>query len=501
MTRSRSILFLSLVVLAVCQATFPQPLGVAVLAGVMMVTAVLLWRPAVRDADQKLPWRCASLAAGLWGAAEVGAILRSTAVLAVPPVLPPSCGVAAGILLLVAAYSLGRRKGESLRVATSIDGALVALGAGALLWTTTAGLALPSVGSFPSQSGAAGALCLTLLAGPALPRLVRTVSKRGPALWFLCGAFGLQLLMGILVAVWARLGLAVSGGLLSVGGAMAFVLLAYGAHRQVDDELVAAPWPVAAERYKRTIGLAALVLGVPTFAAVAFTSSVAAIAPFLAPATAMVVCLVVYRVARALRKLEHDRAELAILASTDRLTGLANRVEFDRRMARVELTDSLSNPFGLVCIDLDGFKAINDELGHHAGDQVLQVVGTRLRLAVREEDLVARLGGDEFMILLEQADPDRLADVAERVVTMVREPILLSAGVERAVSASVGAVLSSSAPNSPADLIRQADRAMYAAKLGGKNNWRTVSAAPKTPTRSVAGLLTKPKSAGGVAVR
>ncbi len=174
--------------------------------------------------------------------------------------------------------------------------------------------------------------------------------------------------------------------------------------------------------------------------------------------------------------LEYDRmrelqARLEHQAFRDSLSGLANRAQFLRR-----LEGSLGRSVGtttVLFLDLDDFKAINDEHGHAAGDAVLVAVASRLGAAVRPSDLAARLGGDEFAVLLEDVDETHGEVVAERVLESLSLPVLEaervwthgSVGIAHARSGSVGAD----------ELIRRADVAMYRAKEAGKGQARVWS--------------------------
>ncbi len=134
----------------------------------------------------------------------------------------------------------------------------------------------------------------------------------------------------------------------------------------------------------------------------------------------------------------------------------------------------------LCLLDLDGFKEINDGLGHDAGDQLLVAVARRLQASLRDRDFVARLGGDEFVLLLSQGSVRGLVETAlERFVTVIAEPVVYD-DTQMRVTASIGCVvLRSDAQGegfscSEAELLRCADQAMYAAKRSGKNRWRLV---------------------------
>ncbi|MGH7268730.1 MAG: GGDEF domain-containing protein, partial [Candidatus Rokuibacteriota bacterium] len=155
-------------------------------------------------------------------------------------------------------------------------------------------------------------------------------------------------------------------------------------------------------------------------------------------------------------------------ARRDRLTRLWNSRYFhealDQEIARGR---RYGRPFGLLLIDLDGFKAVNDTAGHLAGDHVLQVVGRVLRENCRTTDVPARLGGDEFAVILPEATADTVSRYAAKLVGLLAAAPF-PADLPR-VTASVGGVAFVGAPASAKAAIAAADQAMYAAKRGGKN--------------------------------
>jgi len=164
--------------------------------------------------------------------------------------------------------------------------------------------------------------------------------------------------------------------------------------------------------------------------------------------------------------------ELTKLAFQDPLTGLANRVLFQERVEHALSRGRRDG--GTVCVlfaDLDNFKVVNDSLGHAWGDEVLRVVADRLRGCLRACDTAARLGGDEFTILIEDlASPDDAVILAERIITSLRAPIRVQ-GRDVFVGGSMGIALGNPATDSPDDLLRKADLAMYQAKNGGKGRY------------------------------
>ena len=154
------------------------------------------------------------------------------------------------------------------------------------------------------------------------------------------------------------------------------------------------------------------------------------------------------------------------LARTDRLTGLSNRLAFQEAL---ECLTKGSQPFAIIMIDLDGFKAINDRLGHEAGDAVLVEVGKRLRRILRANDVVARLGGDEFAVLLPGIHlPEIAMGPSQLLIDLINKPRAWHED-EMQVGASLGVAFFPGDAASPAMLSRKADSAMYQAKRAGKN--------------------------------
>jgi diguanylate cyclase (GGDEF)-like protein/PAS domain S-box-containing protein len=160
--------------------------------------------------------------------------------------------------------------------------------------------------------------------------------------------------------------------------------------------------------------------------------------------------------------------ELARQAFHDPLTGLANQALFrDRVRNALERVRRSGGRVAVLFVDLDNFKMVNDGLGHAAGDQLLIALTDRLRGAVRTADTVARLGGDEFAVLVEDVGADEVvAEVAERILRVLREPVLVATHQVTA-SASIGIVYGG-AEDSVGELLRNADLAMYEAKAAGR---------------------------------
>lgn len=168
---------------------------------------------------------------------------------------------------------------------------------------------------------------------------------------------------------------------------------------------------------------------------------------------------------RARRDLEAANSKLRLQVVTDHVTGLYNRRGFEESMNGVPV----GLPLGVLLIDLDNFKKINDRLGHSAGDLVLREVARRLSPQVRVGDTVARVGGDEFGILLRGADQSLSSEIAARVVNTLADAFEVKGEVAQ-VGASVGVSCSLGGSDVSA-AVRLADAALYAAKRAGKGQW------------------------------
>jgi diguanylate cyclase (GGDEF)-like protein/PAS domain S-box-containing protein len=170
------------------------------------------------------------------------------------------------------------------------------------------------------------------------------------------------------------------------------------------------------------------------------------------------------------RVLAHER--IRHLAFHDRLTGLANRTKLeDDLRAALAAADRHADVVGVIFLDLDDFKPVNDDLGHAAGDFVLRQVAQRLRSCVREGDTVARLGGDEFLVVVARViSREDIAAVARKLEEAVAVPIPVEGHDEVRVTASAG--LATYEPGEAAeDLMNRADHAMYRAKQAGVSGW------------------------------
>ncbi len=165
--------------------------------------------------------------------------------------------------------------------------------------------------------------------------------------------------------------------------------------------------------------------------------------------------------------------EIWALANRDPLTGLLNRLSLhDRLRSEIDLVVRSGTSCALLFLDLDGFKSVNDTLGHAMGDRLIQTIGARLSETSRATDLIARLGGDEFIVVLTDAS-DVMGDiqgVVRRLLSSISAPVIIEENTLR-VTASVGIVRAPMDATKPEDLLKKADIAMVHAKDLGKNTW------------------------------
>jgi diguanylate cyclase (GGDEF)-like protein len=164
------------------------------------------------------------------------------------------------------------------------------------------------------------------------------------------------------------------------------------------------------------------------------------------------------------------RADLEYRATRDHLTGVSNRQQLMERLAaQLQTSDAAVSGVGVMFVDIDNLKPINDDNGHATGDDVITAVAERLLSSVRRQDMVARIGGDEFVVVLDGSNSiDAVRQVAEKCRAAVAEPVL-SHGNEVTVTVSIGAVLAA-ATETPKQVLVRADEALYRAKDAGRNN-------------------------------
>jgi diguanylate cyclase (GGDEF)-like protein len=183
-------------------------------------------------------------------------------------------------------------------------------------------------------------------------------------------------------------------------------------------------------------------------------------------------------------QLRQKEKDLEHMTRHDMLTGLANRMLLDDRLERaIAHAKRGGRGAAVLVIDLDEFKAINDNHGHAIGDDLLKGVAERLRQTVRESDTVARLGGDEFVIVLETLHETKEAlHIADKLLSEAAKPLQLDPGPVQ-IGLSIGIAFYPQDGANSEELLKRADQAMYAAKAGGRNRWRVAGDDPAADGR------------------
>ncbi len=169
------------------------------------------------------------------------------------------------------------------------------------------------------------------------------------------------------------------------------------------------------------------------------------------------------------RSLAKANEELTYLSMHDNLTKLPNRALLEDRLSHsIQIAYREGTHFALMFMDLDGFKAVNDAWGHHAGDQLLIEVANRIKDTIRAKDTIARLGGDEFVILADVNQPEDAATLSDKLLAALRKPFLIDEH-ELRISSSIGIAMYPNNGSNQHDLLTNADAAMYHAKALGRN--------------------------------
>lgn len=207
--------------------------------------------------------------------------------------------------------------------------------------------------------------------------------------------------------------------------------------------------------------------------AMGFAEVFARRAPVYAVAVFVLMLIVLFGSQALIRFVDRHQRRLQALAHYDALTGLPNRVlAYDRLQHALDKIRRRGGYLAVLFIDLDRFKTLNDSHGHSFGDAVLKAVTERLQQRCRTEDTLARLGGDEFLLVLEQLGSAARAErIAEELLVLLRQPLILADGREVFVSASIGIAVHPGDGLTSDELVRNADAAMYLAKTRGRNGW------------------------------
>lgn len=184
-----------------------------------------------------------------------------------------------------------------------------------------------------------------------------------------------------------------------------------------------------------------------------------------------------------INRMQHAQSHLEYLAHHDALTGLPNRSLLYLRLSHtIERARRDRALCAVLFVDLDDFKRVNDTLGHEAGDELLQLVGNRMRQRLRDTDTLARLAGDEFVVVIEDITaPGDAAQMAQALVEQLSSPFQLTRGGGITIGASAGISLFPAHGDDAESLVRNADAALYRAKGAGRGAWRLYGSESETP--------------------
>jgi diguanylate cyclase (GGDEF)-like protein len=376
--------------------------------------------------------------------------------------------------LLAAAIALVLLRGRN-DIGGVLDLAVAAVAVGGLAWT---GLLYPKL----QELGAATAdqvsilVSILVLAGVLGALLRLWLADRGqPTVGYFLAALVLALIANTMLARVQGNIVTGRGGAIEVIFMVAYACVGLAVLSPSVGELMR-PGSAPADRLStgRLVFLGLALLADPVAAGVRQLSGMPADGPLLTIGSLLITPLVMIRVGRLARQREDAEHRLRHQATHDQLTGLPNRAELLVRLTAALRAERAGEP-GVVLLfcDLNGFKQVNDRLGHEAGDQLLAEVSARLGAGLRAGDTVARYGGDEFLVLA--AAPGRQAETAHRLTEHVERALAAPfrlAGEPVVVGTSIGAAVSDGTLG-PDELISRADQAMYAAKQRHRAGVRT----------------------------
>jgi diguanylate cyclase (GGDEF)-like protein len=375
---------------------------------------------------------------------------------------------AIGLVLLL------RVQGHLRDLGGLVDGAIVAVGAGVILWVylmapTAGDPTLTAIDRLIGCAYPAGDLLLITIGAQVAVRQLR----RGIPFWILTASMLFMLLADVGYTVLTLHSPYTAGGLLDVGWWISYVLVVAAAVHP-DAFTVADPLPERPQSrltVRRLIVLGAITLASPVVLTIRLGLDKSLDIPALLGGTIVMFTLVVLRLVLVTRELDVSRMRLLHEATHDSLTGLANRTVFAARVdaarTRRQTADSHA---AVLSIDLDDFKSVNDSLGHAAGDSLLCIIADRLTALLRPGDTVARLGGDEFAILLESVPAGAATAVARRAIETISQSTDVGADLLIYPNASVGVAFADGYDDVDA-VMRDADVAMYLAKRRGKGRY------------------------------
>jgi diguanylate cyclase (GGDEF)-like protein len=441
----------------------------------LAAVVALLVGPRLQHSPYRLPWLLLALGELLSASADIAAFAGYTIgdawmsypnftdamYLGVYPLM------AWGLILMV------RRRTPGWNSATFLDAAIIAVSAGLLCWVYL----ITGLAGAPGQTPAgrlvsAAYPTMDLLLLIVAVRLMLGVGARTASFRFLIGYLVLLLAADVGYGVENLLGIYRPGTWLDAGWILAVLALGASAlhpsmARLTERSAVAAPDATIGRLV--LLGLASMLA--PATLLVQHLRGAELHVPLVVITCAALFTLVMLRMAGLVR----TQRQAAI---TDGLTGLRTRRFFEEALRReVESSRRAGRGLGVLLLDIDHFKAINDTYGHHGGDRVLCEVAGRLNATVRASDLVARYGGEEFAILLPDSSPRTAAEVADRILRSIGGlPMAVGPNALAAVTASIGVACLPEDCDTGPELTLIADRALYTAKDAGRN--QVVAAQP-----------------------
>ncbi|OJF13792.1 putative bifunctional diguanylate cyclase/phosphodiesterase [Couchioplanes caeruleus] len=370
-------------------------------------------------------------------------------------------------LLILSTVMLAR--GRLLRdLAGRLDAAIIATGLGLVWWVFVIG-PVAADGSIPPLERLIGAAypAFDLLLLALVARLLTRSGRASASLMLITAGTAAMLLSDVafqLVSVYAP----TLDGSISAGWMVGNVF--YGAAALHRSAGAAAQQPRTVDQRLgrgRLVLLAACTLLVPALLFIEGATGSGAISwPAIGVGAVLLFLLVLARMSGFVTQIQRQAGQLEDLALRDALTGLPNRRVFERRLGTAVASGSPQ----VAVLDLNGFKDVNDRLGHAVGDRLLEVVAGRLLGALRDGDLVARMGGDEFAVLVPGGSVAVMDQIVGRIATALREPITLE-GQDLLVGASIGTADGEDTADGY-EVLRRADVAMYAAKQAGERHRR-----------------------------
>jgi diguanylate cyclase (GGDEF)-like protein len=377
----------------------------------------------------------------------------------------------AGLLLMP-----GRRRTRLERHKLLIDSLIVGASTFSVLWYLVIGPTVQTDGgvTYPVVFAAAIPVGDLLLVLALATLLMRRPQQAGAALILVAGVS--MYVVGDVAYTYISLHSRFSGGtwpdLFWLAGGYLFALSTYFWHKQ-------GRAPRAPRTTRGRISFLPYVAGILAYALLGFLSRDTDFYP-LGGVIVGAIVLTMLIIARQMYALRENR----LLALTDPLTGLANRILVNDSLAQLAGQAPRENRVGAVLlIDLDHFKPINDEYGHEAGDAVLVAVATALRAVIRSGDIAARTGGDEFAVVLNNLPDRAVAErIAQRLIEALRTPVIFG-DVILGVEASIGLAFHDGSAHDGDQLLAHADTAMYVAKRSGRGRYRVFTAEMDTGAR------------------